>query len=193
MGAGDNQIIITGESSSSLFLPLLVNNSTSLSLSFTLRADLSSAAVAASLQVLRRVWWIDHWPRQNFSLHYQDNVKQTSNERKKKEIINWGSDSWSYYKFSRVVRQTVGRIWLVVTCVRQLGSDSLKARDLFITTSVHAQMFDRCDSYIALFSVVGLHHGARKCISGRDPPHWFVPCYGECLAVCWTEPFFCSG
>ena len=56
MGAGDNQIIITGESSSSsLFLPLLVNNSTSLSLSFTLRADLSSAAVAASLQVLRRV------------------------------------------------------------------------------------------------------------------------------------------
>ena len=152
MGAGDNQIIITGESSSSsLFLPLLVNNSTSLSLSFTLRADLSSAAVAASLQVLRRVWWIDHWPRQNFSLHYQDNVKQTSNERKKKEIINWGSDSWSYYKFSRVVQQTVGRNWLVVTCVRQLGSDSLKARDLFIITSVHAQMFDRCDSYIALF------------------------------------------
>ena len=193
MGAGDNQIIITGESSSSLFLPLLVNNSTSLSLSFTLRADLSSAAVAASLQVLRRVWWIDHWSRQNFSLHYQDNVKQTSNERKKKEIINWGSDSWSYYKFSRVVRQTVGRIWLVVTCVRQLGSDSLKARDLFFTTSVHAQMFDRCDSYVALFSVVGLHHGVRKCISGRDPPHWFVSCYGECLAVCWTEPFFCSG
>ena len=55
MGAGDNQITITGESSSSLFLPLLVNNSTSLSLSFTLRADLSSATVAASLQVLRRV------------------------------------------------------------------------------------------------------------------------------------------
>ena len=55
MGAGDNQIIITGESSSSLFLSLLVNNSTSLSLSFILRADLSSAAVAASLQVLRRV------------------------------------------------------------------------------------------------------------------------------------------
>ena len=36
MGAGDNQIIITGESSSSLFLPLLVNNSTSLSLSLSL-------------------------------------------------------------------------------------------------------------------------------------------------------------
>ena len=33
MGAGDNQITITGESSSSLLLPLLVNNSTSLSLS----------------------------------------------------------------------------------------------------------------------------------------------------------------
>ena len=35
MGAGDNQIIITGESSSSLYLPLLVNNSTSLSLSLS--------------------------------------------------------------------------------------------------------------------------------------------------------------
>ena len=44
------------------------------------------------------------WPRKNFSLRYQYNIKQTSNENNEK-ILTGGFISWCNTKFSKLISQ----------------------------------------------------------------------------------------
>ena len=75
------------------------------------------------------------WPRQNFSLHYKYNIKQTSDENKEKyQLVNYKLIRYQilHTNITRTVWQTVRRITIEI-----LGVKGLRVTVPLLTTKKH--------------------------------------------------------